>query len=289
MTWIQKMCSSAISCGRVPEHVAFIMDGNRRYAKKHKIPSSEGHAKGFDMLVKLMRWCSELGIREITAYAFSIANFKRSTDEVNDLMELCKQKFEQLLKDKEKLKADDVQYRILGRIELIPRDLRNVMAEVVLATKENGGLTVNIAFAYAARDDILQSVRQAVDGVVDGRVAPSHVTHELLSKALYTNESSIPDLVIRTSGEFRYSDFLLWQVSCSCLYITDALWPDLTLWNLIAALLHYQRHYQTLKDVRQLETQRIVKIANAELEDLIDRFGKSAVKKHNDWLFGQGN
>ncbi|KAJ1532384.1 hypothetical protein ONE63_000984 [Megalurothrips usitatus] len=284
MTWLQKLGVRIIASGRVPKHVAFIMDGNRRYAKKHNVQTYEGHSKGFDRLAETLPWCSELGIKEVTVYAFSIENFKRPQEEVDALMDLARQKFQRLLDERDKLKEHGVHIRIIGNLELLPEDLRKLMAQAILITKDNNRSILNIAYAYTAREEILQTVKQAVGGVTDGVLSPSNVTKELLSKTLYTNKSPTPDLLIRTSGEVRYSDFLLWQVSCSCVYFTNVLWPDFTLWHLLGAVFYYQRSYQNMQIVRELENQCSENIAPAELSYQVDEFVEKVNEKRLHWL-----
>ncbi|KAF4524487.1 hypothetical protein B566_EDAN013102 [Ephemera danica] len=183
LTWLQMLCVKIIKTGNVPKHVAFIMDGNRRFAAKNNVKKVEGHSKGFDRLAETLKWCLDLGIPEVTVYAFSIENFKRSQEEVDGLMELARQKFQRLL-------------------------------------EENGD-----------------------------------VSEELVSRCLYTSTSPEPDLLIRTSGETRLSDFLLWQVSYCCLYFTPVLWPEFSIWTLLKAVLYYQR---SLPQIQALRTKAAV-------------------------------
>ncbi|KAE8749961.1 hypothetical protein FOCC_FOCC003431 [Frankliniella occidentalis] len=211
LSWMQKLGVRIIGSGRIPKHVAFIMDGNRRFAKKHNVQKIEGHLKGFDRLSETLNWCLELGIKEVTVYAFSIENFKRTQDEVDGLMDLATEKFQRLLEEKDKLTEHGVHIRVIGNLDLLPIDLRRLMAKAMLMTKDNSKAILNIAFAYTGREEIMQGVKQTVHGVADGVLSTVDITQDLLSKTFYTNHSPIPDLLIRTSGEVRLSDFLLWQ------------------------------------------------------------------------------
>ncbi|KAK3912450.1 Dehydrodolichyl diphosphate synthase complex subunit DHDDS [Frankliniella fusca] len=253
LSWAQKLGVRIIGSGHIPKHVAFIMDGNRRFARKHNVQKIEGHSKGFDRLSETLNWCLELGIKEVTVYAFSIENFKRSQEEVDGLMNLARQKFERLLDEKDKLMEHGVHIRVIGNLNLLPLDLRKVMAKAMLMTKENSKAILNIAFAYTGREEILRGVQETADGVSNGILTPADITQDFLSKTFYSNNSPIPDLLIRTSGEVRLSDFLLWQVSCSCIYLTDVLWPDFTVWDFLSAVFYYQRCHQKLKNVQQIE------------------------------------
>ncbi|XP_069680728.1 dehydrodolichyl diphosphate synthase complex subunit DHDDS [Periplaneta americana] len=253
LNWVQFLCVKVVKCGKVPRHVAFIMDGNRRYAKKNKVQKAEGHSQGFDKLAETLQWCLDLGIPEVTVYAFSIENFKRSQEEVDGLMELARQKFQRLLDEKDKLMENGVCIRVIGNLSLLPYDVQKLIAEAMILTKENNKAFLNVAFAYTAREEIAQAVRTVVSGVERGVLQLSDVSQQLLSNCLYTSTSPDPDLLIRTSGEVRLSDFLLWQVSCSCLYFTDVLWPEFSVWHLLAAVIKYQRSYAQLAAVQHAE------------------------------------
>ncbi|XP_010127511.1 PREDICTED: dehydrodolichyl diphosphate synthase isoform X4 [Chlamydotis macqueenii] len=211
LTIIERFCANIIKAGPMPKHVAFIMDGNRRYAQKCHVERQEGHSQGFDKLAQTLRWCLNLGIREVTVYAFSIENFKRSKEEVDGLMDLARQKFSRLLEEQ---------------------------------------CFLNVCFAYTSRHEISNAVREMAWGVEQGLLEPSDVSESLLDKCLYTNNSPDPDLLIRTSGEVRLSDFLLWQTSHSCLVFQSVLWPEYSFWNLCEAILRFQMNYSALQKAR---------------------------------------
>nr|XP_009486489.1 PREDICTED: dehydrodolichyl diphosphate synthase isoform X2 [Pelecanus crispus] len=213
---IERFCANIIKAGPMPKHVAFIMDGNRRYAQKCHVERQQGHSQGFDKLAQTLRWCLNLGIREVTVYAFSIENFKRSKEEVDGLMDLARQKFSRLLEEQESLKKHGVCIRVLGDLPLLPLDIQELIAQAVLATKNYN----------------------------------NDVSESLLDKCLYTNNSPDPDLLIRTSGEVRLSDFLLWQTSHSCLVFQSVLWPEYSFWNLCEAILRFQMNYSALQKAR---------------------------------------
>ncbi|XP_074236420.1 dehydrodolichyl diphosphate synthase complex subunit DHDDS isoform X4 [Saimiri boliviensis] len=226
MSWIkegelslwERFCANIIKAGPVPKHIAFIMDGNRRYAKKCQVERQEGHSQGFNKLAETLRWCLNLGILEVTVYAFSIENFKRSKSEVDGLMDLARQKFSRLMEEQEKLQKHGVCIRVLGDLHLLPLDLQELIAQAVQATKNYN-------------NDISES---------------------LLDKCLYTNRSPHPDILIRTSGEVRLSDFLLWQTSHSCLVFQPVLWPEYTFWNLFEAILQFQMNHSVLEKARDM-------------------------------------
>ncbi|KAH9504932.1 hypothetical protein Btru_061091 [Bulinus truncatus] len=223
------------------------MDGNRRFAVKKSIAKCEGHLKGFDKLAETLEWCLDLGITEVTVYAFSIENFKRSADEVTYLMELSRQKFAKLLQERDLINKHGVCVRIIGDVSLLPRDLQELLAEAVSISSQNKRAILNVCFAYTARDDMCMAIREAAAAVKDGFIKKSDISEELLEKCLYTCHSSPVDLLIRTSGELRLSDFLLWESSFSCLAFVKVLWPEFSVWHMYAAILHYQRNYNKIQ------------------------------------------
>uniref|UniRef100_A0A3P8S2I2 Alkyl transferase n=1 Tax=Amphiprion percula TaxID=161767 RepID=A0A3P8S2I2_AMPPE len=221
MSWIkegdlnllEKISANVLKAGPMPKHVAFIMDGNRRFARKKNMERQEGHMQGFNKLAETLRWCKHLNIPEVTVYAFSIENFKRTKEEVDGLMELAKQKFERLLEER---------------------------------------CFLNVCFAYTSRYEITNAVREMAWGVEQGLIKASDVSESLLSECLYSNNSPNPDLLIRTSGEVRLSDFLLWQTSHSCLVFQSVLWPEYSFWNLCEAILQYQLNHKSIQKAREL-------------------------------------
>lgn len=253
-SWFQRACETILTAGPIPRHVAIIMDGNRRFAAKKSIAKSEGHVKGFDKLAETLEWCLDLGITEVTVYAFSIENFKRSSDEVTCLMELSRQKFAKLLQERDLIHRHGVCVRIIGDISLLPRDLQELLAEAVSISAENTRAILNVCFAYTARDDMCMAMRELTLGVKDGLIKQSDISESLLEKCLYTSQSRNVDLLIRTSGELRLSDFLLWESSFSCLAFVKVLWPEFSIWHMYAAILHYQRNKSKIQIAQQNHT-----------------------------------
>ncbi|KAJ6663407.1 hypothetical protein lerEdw1_009486, partial [Lerista edwardsae] len=196
----------------------------------------------------VVQWCFSLGIPEVTVYAFSIENLKRPKEEVDGLMELARQKLTRLLEEKEGLKKTDVCVRIPGSISLLPLDIQKIMAKLELTTKHHNSYFLNICVAYTARDEISHAVQEVAWGVEKGLLQPSDVSELLLDKCLYTYKSPHPDILIRTSGEVRLSDFLLWQTSHASLMFQSVLWPEYSLWNLFRAILRFQVNYSALQE-----------------------------------------
>jgi undecaprenyl diphosphate synthase len=204
---------------KLPAHVAVIMDGNGRWAKKRGLPRSAGHRAGVERVRTIIRMSSDIGIRYLTLYAFSTENWKRPTDEVNTLMSLL---VEYLVQELPELHEKHVRIRTLGDISALPEKVRIEIARAVETTKENTGLTVNMAINYGGRQELVEAIRRAL---ADG-VKPEDVDEEWISSMLYTADEPDPDLMIRTSGEARISNFLLYQLAYAELYFTDIYWPD---------------------------------------------------------------
>ncbi|XP_008321175.1 dehydrodolichyl diphosphate synthase complex subunit Dhdds [Cynoglossus semilaevis] len=236
----------------MPKHVAFIMDGNRRFAHINNMERQDGHTQGFNKLAETLRWCKHLNIPEVTVYAFSIENFKRTQEEVDGLMDLARQKFERLLEERENLEKHGVCIRVLGDLNLLPLDLQQAIAKAVLATKNHNKCFLNVCFAYTSRYEMTNAVRELAWGVEQGLIRSSDVSETLITECLYSNKSPNPDLLIRTSGEVRLSDFLLWQTSHSCLVFQSVLWPEYSFWNLCEAILQYQLNHKSIQKAREL-------------------------------------
>lgn len=208
MSWIkegelslwERFCANIIKVGPVPKHIAFIMDGNRRYAKKCQVERQEGHTQGFNKLAETLRWCLNLGILEVTVYAFSIENFKRSKSEVDGLLDLARQKFSCLMEEQEKLKKHGVCIRVLGDLHLLPLDLQKKIAQAVQATKNYNKCFLNVCFAYTSRHEITNAVREMAWGVEQGLLEPSDVSESLLDQCLYSNHSPQPETCMLRNG-----------------------------------------------------------------------------------------
>ncbi|XP_053695570.1 dehydrodolichyl diphosphate synthase complex subunit DHDDS [Sabethes cyaneus] len=241
LPWYQRTIIKILKAGAIPRHVAFIMDGNRRFARKENIEKAEGHSKGFDKLSETLQWCLDIGIEEVTVYAFSIENFKRSQDEVDSLLNLAKEKFNRLHRETDKLRERGIRIRVIGNIGLLPVSVQKSIRTAVLETENNSKAFLNVAFAYTSRDEMTHSIRAVAKGVYAGQLCEDDIDEHLLEQCMYSRECSKPDLLVRTSGEVRLSDFLLWQTSSAVIYFTETLWPDFNIWHLFGAVFYYQR------------------------------------------------
>jgi len=270
-SWLERLALNVIKVGRVPRHIAVIMDGNRRFARQAGDPVLAGHKAGFEKLAETLQWCKELGVREVTVYAFSIENFNRKESEVSDLLDLARDKFKVLLGEKEKLSEAGLRVRILGNLSYLPADLREIITEVEKATADNTESLLNIALSYTAREEITHAVREVADRLSSGHIDAADVDEETLQRFLYTGQSETPELLIRTSGETRLSDFMLWQASRSITYFSPVLWPDFSLWQLLAGVFFFQRQYHQLQSVLETEKEESLQLATEKWNKLEQR------------------
>ncbi|MGI0055451.1 MAG: polyprenyl diphosphate synthase [Thermoplasmata archaeon] len=223
----------------VPRHLAIIMDGNRRFAQDHHLLIPEGHLQGRKKLEDLLDWCLEVNIRVLTVFALSTENLQRSSDEVRTLMDLFERSFQEVAVD-ERVHRHQIRVRALGRRELLPDRVRAAIDLAESATSGYSSYHCNIAIAYGGRDEIVQAIRRIAEEVRDGRLRPDQIDGERVSQYLYTADQPDPDLVLRTSGEERVSNFLLWQSAYSELYFSDVMWPGLSHFEFLRALRAYQ-------------------------------------------------
>lgn len=207
----------------LPKHVAIIMDGNGRWAKKRSLPRIMGHRAGADALRRVSRFAGHMGIEYITVYAFSTENWKRSDKEVSGLMSLM---LDYLKNAEKELGGDEVRIRVIGDPTRFSDEIQQQIKRVEAVTKDNKAVTVTLALNYGGRDELVHAVKAIAKEVQDGKTNPDSIDEETVSRHLYTYDMPDPDLVIRTSGELRLSNYLLWQTSYSELYFTDTLWPD---------------------------------------------------------------
>jgi len=207
----------------VPRHVAIIMDGNGRWAKKRLWKRTQGHEKGAETVRTVTRTSRKLGISFLTLYAFSTENWQRSKTEVSALMHLLK-RF--LKSEKEELMENNIRLMTIGQTHRLPEDVQQTLKETMDATSQNDAMVLNLALSYGGRDDIVQAAKNYALDIQNGNLAAEQITEETFGQYLSTAHMPDPDLLIRTSGEMRISNFLLWQIAYSELYITKTLWPD---------------------------------------------------------------
>ena len=226
-----------LSQERLPQHVAVIMDGNGRWAKSKGKPRIIGHQKGVDALKDLLRCCKDWGIPALTAYAFSTENWGRPQAEVQFLMTL----FERVLRrELQEMKEENVKIRFVGNLEDLPDSLRQEIDRSMEDTKDNQGIQFTVATNYGGRHEIIQACQAIANKVEQGNLKPEQIDEKLFEQHLYTQGIPHPDLLIRTSGEMRISNFLLWQMAYAEIYVTSTLWPDFDREEFHQALITYQ-------------------------------------------------
>lgn len=220
----------------IPEHIAVIMDGNGRWAQQHGVPRAKGHEQGGQTVQRVIDLCRERGVKWLTLYAFSTENWGRSKLEVTALMRmLVKYLYERLPEMMEK----NVRLHAIGELYMLPKKAQEALKDVVEKTKGNTGLNTVLALSYGSRQEITAAARTLAQEVKEGKLEPADITPELLSSRLYTAGMPDPDLLIRTSGEMRISNYLLWQISYAEIHVTDTLWPDFGRADFDAALTDY--------------------------------------------------
>lgn len=223
----------------LPRHIAIIMDGNRRFAKELGLSVEAGHIFGKEKIEEVLDWCFDLGIRVLTIYAFSTENFKRSEKEVKTLMVLLKQELD-LAKEDSRIHRNKVRVRILGKLDSLPKDIQQSAKSIMELTKSYKSYHLNIALAYGGREEIIQAIQRMGGDIKKGKLKVKDISQNTVSSYLYTSGLPDPDLILRTSGEERISNFLLWQLAYSELYFCDMYWPALQKRDFLLAIRSYQ-------------------------------------------------
>ncbi|KJH71645.1 isoprenyl transferase [Aliterella atlantica] len=223
---------------RLPNHVAVIMDGNGRWAKRQGMPRIMGHKRGVDALKDLLRCCKDWGVKALTAYAFSTENWNRPLEEVDFLMTLFQRVLRQELRE---MMEENVQIHFVGKLDVLPRSLQAEIERSMAETQHNQDIQFTVATNYGGRQEILEATRAIAHLVQQGKIQPEDIDAALFESHLYTKNTCDPDLIIRTSGEMRISNFLLWQMAYAEIYVTDTLWPDFNRSEFHRALSSYQQ------------------------------------------------
>lgn len=223
--------------GESLQHIAFIMDGNRRWAKKHALPIALGHKKGAETLTNIAKAVKECGIKFMTVYAFSTENWKRDKEEVDALMNLLRQYLESSFKE---LQENNVAIKFIGERNMLDADIISKMTGIENSTQENTAMTLCVALSYGSRQEITAATRKIAQDAVDGKINPADITMDMLTSSLYTADIPDPDLLIRTSGEMRLSNYLLWQLAYTELYFSNTLWPDFSKKELEEIIANYK-------------------------------------------------
>ncbi|MFH1563438.1 MAG: isoprenyl transferase [Nitrospirota bacterium] len=229
---------SSIDKNKLPEHIAIIMDGNGRWAKERRLPRVIGHREGMKTVKTVVKLCGELGIKVLTLYAFSTENWTRPEQEINALMRLLRK---YLRKEMDELIQNDVKFHFIGRLEQLPELVQQDLKWAKEKTTNNTGLILNLALNYSGRADIIDAIKKLTADIENGTCRKEEIDEVLFEKYLYTASLPEPDLLIRTSGEMRISNFLLWQIAYTEIYITPIYWPDFSRKHLLSAIIDYQK------------------------------------------------
>ncbi|GLU19007.1 hypothetical protein SLE2022_352780 [Rubroshorea leprosula] len=246
--FLRKFLWKVLSVGHIPQHIAFILDGNRRYAQKHKLNKEDGYKAGYEALLYILNYCSELGVKYLTLYAFSLDNFKRKPGDVKCVMDLMLEKTQVLLKEKDLVHRYGVRLIFIGNLKLLSEPMRRAAENVMVATAANNRIVVLVSVAYTSTNEIARAVQKSC---MEKFNTESHAlkvpnmrpdtTIADVEKHMFLAAAPDPDILIRTSGEKRLSNFLLWQTSNCMLYSPAALWPEIRIWHLVWAIINYQR------------------------------------------------
>lgn len=229
---------TSIDPKKLPKHVAIIMDGNGRWAKKRRLNRIRGHQKGTDAVRDVVRTSREIGISWLTLYAFSEENWKRPQTEISALMNLLKK----FLKDElAEMQENGIRLQTIGRTQKLPEGVKKILFDTIEKTAGNKNMVLTLALSYGGRQEIMDSVRKIALKVEQGGITAGEITEELITDSLYTAGMPEPDLLIRTSGEYRISNFLLWQIAYTEIYITQTLWPDFGKDEYLAAIKDFQK------------------------------------------------
>jgi undecaprenyl diphosphate synthase len=233
---------------KLPRHLAIIMDGNGRWAQERMLKRIVGHRKGVETVKTIVEESSLLGIKYLTLFAFSSENWLRPKTEVRALMALLKA---YLAKETSRMMTNNIRFAVIGDRTDLPEDVNKAVSEAIAKTSQNTGMVLTLALSYGSRQEIIQAVTLLVDNVLTGKISREKISEELVSSYLYTSEIPDPDFLIRTSGEMRISNFLLWQIAYSELYFTEVNWPDFSKEEFYNALANYQareRRYGLISD-----------------------------------------
>ena len=229
--------------GSLPTHVAVIMDGNRRFARQLGLEKESGHTKGKEKLEDMLDWCTEVGIKILTVYAFSTENFKRDSKEVQHLMDLFNKEFRRAADD-DRIHDNEIRINAIGNIQQLPREVKESIRYAEDKTKDYDNYFFNVAVGYGGREEIVQGIRKIAEDVKEGKLNVEDIDEKVFADRLYTSNFPDPDLILRTSGEERISNFLLWQSAYSELYFTDVYWPGFRKIDFLRAIRSYQNRHR---------------------------------------------
>ena len=234
---MQQSLRNNVLPGHIPDHIAIIMDGNGRWARERSLPRIAGHREGINSVREITRLCGEIGIKHLTLYTFSTENWQRPKAEVSALMTLL---LKTINKEVKELHKNNVKFTVIGDLAMLPRSTRKGLQDGIELTQDNGGLNLCLALNYGSRQEMIDAIQSLASKVQSGEMEPEEINEAIFSNALYTKGIPDPDLLIRTSGECRLSNFLLWQSAYTEIFITDTYWPEFREEQLMDAITVYQ-------------------------------------------------
>ncbi len=237
----ERYLSRKVREGTIPEHIGIILDGNRRFARSMGLDIFEGYRLGAAKVREILEWCDEIGVKHVTLFAFSTENFLRPPEQVRAVLSVIREEIDRLMSELDDLRRRKVRVRFIGRLDLLPEDLGEAARRLESATRDFGERTVNVALAYGGRAEIIDAVREIARKVKAGKLSPEEIDEETFKRFLYLPDIPDPDLIIRTSGEERISNFLLWHSAYSEFYFMEAYLPALRKVDFLRAIRDFQR------------------------------------------------
>jgi ditrans,polycis-polyprenyl diphosphate synthase len=255
-TWLQRLTCNIIryGCTSSPRHIAIVMDGNRRYARQQQVERARGHSLGADKLFDVCQWCHDLGINELSVYAFSLENLKRSQDEIDTLMNIARSKLHEIEKSLDQIHEQQICIRIIGNLDLLPDDIKQASYRLMNETDHYQTFVLNVCLYYTSRHEITNVMKDLVKGCEQHLLDVNDIDDDLIMRTLIISSSHtgrMPDIFLRTSGELRLSDFMLMQCRFAMWIFADVYWPAFTIWHLYWIILQYEMKSNALLDIRQ--------------------------------------
>lgn len=246
----EKKLTKEVKDLKMPNHIAIIMDGNRRYARRRGLPTRMGHMFGSRKAEEVLNWCWDLGVKSVTIYAFSTENFRRKAEEKDNIFDVVEKELYRLSRD-DKIHKDKIKVNVVGKTELLPQRVVDAIRKVEQVTQNYEGFNLNIALAYGGRQELMDSIRKVISLVKRGEVSSADIDDKLIQEHLYSNgDYSEVDLIIRTGGELRLSNFLTWQTASSAAYFCDVFWPQFRKIDLLRAIRTWQNMLELRKQKR---------------------------------------
>ena len=282
-SWLQRFAGNIIryGCTSRLRHIAIVMDGNRRFAREHNFERARGHTLGAERLFDVCRWCYDLGINELSVYAFSLENLKRSQDEIDTLMNIARMKLNEIEKSLDKIHEQQICIRIVGNLDLLPEDIRQSSYHLMKETDHYKSFILNVCLYYTSRNEIANVLQDLAKGCEKNLLQIDDIDDDLIIQSLIASTSQtghLPDVFLRTSGELRLSDFMLLQCRFSMWIFADVYWPAFTIWHLYWIILQYEMKSKTLVNV-QNQCKTILQRAKSLDEQKIER-----IQVYLSWL-----